>query len=198
MTSDHDLMQRLLEGIPEAFEELFKRYERPVFLRLLKIVRQESSAEDLLQEVFLRLWTCADQWRGTGSLAGWLLTTATRLALNHQRSLRRRRVQSIDVRGEPGEEEETQLPGWMIDAAALRPDHILEEEERRAALRRLTHALPEGQREVLRLVHEAGMEIREVAEELGIPPGTVKSRLHHARTRIARKLADPKERKEDS
>ena len=74
----------------------------------------------------------------------------------------------------------------MMDAAALGPDAILEQVEARRLLWRFVDELPEEKREVVRMVHDAEMEIREVSERLGVPEGTVKSRLHHARKRLAR------------
>ena len=85
------------------------------------------------------------------------------------------------------DDDEDTLPGWMVDAASLRPDEALERAERDDAFRGLIDALPEAQREVLRLAAEHEMEISEIADELDIPPGTVKSRLHYARARLARK-----------
>ena len=74
----------------------------------------------------------------------------------------------------------------MIDTATLGPDALLEQAERREELRLLIQELPEEKREVLRMVHDSEMDIREVAEALGIPEGTVKSRLHYAAKRLAK------------
>ena len=163
--------------------------------RLGGILHDETAAEDLLQEVFLRLWTRAEQWKGTGTLRGWLLRTATNLALNYLRSVKRQRSQPLEFQREfDDEDEEAQqrVPGWMIDNAAVRPDVALDRSEQLAEARNLVDALPEQQREVIRMVHEMAMDIREVAEQLNIPPGTVKSRLHYARNVLSR------ERKEDT
>ena len=84
------------------------------------------------------------------------------------------------------DDEEAKLPAWMIDAATLRPDQALDQDERRRLLSRTVARLSEGKREVFRLVYEANLEVREAAAELGIPEGTAKSRLYHARKEIAR------------
>jgi RNA polymerase sigma-70 factor (ECF subfamily) len=116
---------------------------------------------------------------------------STNLGLNLLRTLKRRREQILDFPPEPDwENEESAVPGWMIDSVTSRPDIALELAERRATLWRFVDDLPEEKRDVVRLIHEADMEIREVAETLGVPEGTVKSRLHHARRRLAREWTD--------
>ena len=187
---DRDLVQRLLDGDAAAFDRLFERHAPAVQTRLRRILRDEAAAEDVLQEVFLRLWTRAEQWQGRGSLGGWLMRTATNLALNHLRATKRRRQRPLEAHGDPGDEGDGAVPGWMLDEASLRPDELLELAERRSACREAIDALPELKREVILLVHEAGMDINEAAERLGIPPGTVKSRLHYARGDLAERLAE--------
>jgi RNA polymerase sigma-70 factor (ECF subfamily) len=78
------------------------------------------------------------------------------------------------------------VPAWLIDASALGPDASLELAEQRGLFRRLVETLPKEKREVFRLVHEMEMSMRDVADELGIPEGTVKSRLYYAKKHLAR------------
>ena len=186
--SERDLIQRILKRDAHAFETLFDRYGEAVCHHLVRMVRDRAVAEDLTQEVFLRVWHRVAQWNGQGSFQAWLFRIATNMALNHIRSVKRRREQPI---GPPpdvnDEEEENAVPGWMIDASALGPDAILEQAEQHRLLNRFVDALPEEKREVFRMVYDAEMETREIAEKLGIPEGTVKSRMHHARKQIARK-----------
>ncbi len=186
MRADHELMKRVRAGDAGAFDVLFERYGPRVRARLLRVVRSGSAADDLLQEVFLRLWTRADQWGERGPLAAWLLRMATNLALNHLRSARRRHDRPLDVPDNSGKDDEDLVPGWMIDTAALGPDEIVEQAERDAAFRGVLDALPEQKRELIRMAHEAEMGIGEIADRLGIPPGTVKSRLYYARSELAR------------
>ena len=170
-----------------AFELLFARYRERVARHLSGVVRDEGAAGDLAQEVFLRVWTRAEQWDGRGSFRAWLFRIATNLALNHLRTVRRRREQPLEIAPDPvSEEDDARVPAWMIDAATLGPEAALELAEEQRRLRRLVEQLPEEKREVLQLVHEAEMELREVAAALSIPEGTVKSRLHHARRQLAR------------
>ena len=185
--SDRDLVGRILKRDAHAFEVLFDRYADAVRCHLTRIVRDGSAAEDLQQEVFLRVWNRAGQWDGRGAFRAWLFRVATNLAFNHLRSVRRRREQPLEVPPEPeDEDEDPRVPGWMVDAAALGPDAVLEKTEQRRRLWRFVDELSEEKREVVRMVHDAEMEIREVAERLEVPEGTVKSRLYHARRQLAR------------
>lgn len=187
--TDQELITQVSQRQTPAFELLFSRYGDGVCAHLRRIVRDRSTADDLSQEVFLLLWNRAEQWNGQGPLKAWLLRIATNLAFNHLRAVQRRREQPLDLPLGTAEEE-TPVPGWMADASALGPDALFEEAERQEQLRRLVEELPEDKQEVFRLIHDAQMEISEVAQRLGIPEGTVKSRLHHARRRIARQWQD--------
>jgi RNA polymerase sigma factor (sigma-70 family) len=186
--SDRELIRLIAKGDEDAFEELFTKHRGVVFHRLRGIVRDGDIADDLLQETFLRVWTRAETWEGRGSAAPWVLRIATNLALNHLRTARRRREQSIEESGPgPADESEETPPDWLEDASSLGPDAIFEEMENRRALRDLAGDLSEAKREVIRLLCDAEMDLREIAEELGIPQGTVKSRLHYATGELARK-----------
>ena len=191
MPSDRDLIGRILERDAHAFETLFERYRETVRRHLVRIVRNDTAAQDLVQEIFLRVWTHAEQWNGRGAFKAWLYRIATNLALNYLRSVRRRREHPLNVPTDWDEaEEESPVPAWMIDASALGPDAALELAERRQRIRRLIGRLPEEKREVFHLVHEMEMSMRDAADELGIPEGTVKSRLYYAKRRLAREWRD--------
>jgi len=186
MRSDRALEDQVLKGDTAAYETLYGRYEGVVRRQLLGTVRDETAAEDLVQEVFLRLWTRAAQWRGEGALGGWLIRAATNLAFNYLRSMQRRRQEPLEGLVDEHDPDDTnQTPGWLVDAATLGPDVLLEQAEQQRLLHGCIATLPEEKREVLRLVYDAQMEVREVAAELSIPEGTVKSRLHNARKQLA-------------
>lgn len=189
--SDQSLIERVLERDAHAFEVLFNRYGEMVCRHVTRIVRDRAAADDLVQEVFLRVWNRADQWNGQGPFRAWLFRIATHQALNHLRAVQRRREQPLESpRPSAENEDEGFVPAWLIDASALGPDALLEQAEQRGLLRRFIDELPEEKREILRMIHDAEMDIREIAERLGIPEGTVKSRLHHARKQIAREWKD--------
>ena len=179
-------MRRVAARDQEAFAILFARHRARVAESLLWATRDPNLAEDVTQEVFLRIWNRAGQWSGQGSFRAWLFRIARNLSLNQLRSRNRRREQPLETPPPwDEEEEEPPVPGWMIDRAALGPDLALERAEQRRILQELIDALPEEKREVFQMVYGDEVALREVAQRLEIPEGTVKSRLFHARRQIA-------------
>ncbi len=191
MYSDQDLMARIREGDAHAFESLYERYAGMIQRHLTHIVHDAAVAQDLLQEVFLRVWTRGEQWRGSGPFKAWLYRIASNLALNHLRQVRRRKEQPLVVAEASMEEDEGDyVPAWMVDASALGPEWIAEMTEQRAMFQELVESLPEEKQAVFRLVHSLEMSIQDAADELGIPEGTVKSRLHYAKKHLAQEWQD--------
>ena len=187
--SDGDLLERVRARDANAFDTLFERYRDAIRRHVARAVRDGSAANDVVQEVFLRVWTCAEQWNDRGEFKAWLYRIATNLSLNHLRTVRRRRQQPLEIPPDETDEEDENFspsPGWMIDTSSLGPDEVLEQAEQRDLVQRLVDGLPEEKREVVRLVYEMEMDIREVAGLLSIPEGTVKSRLHYTMKRLAR------------
>lgn len=166
------LLQRIRLGDASAFDDLITRHQSALRAHLRRYVSQ-TDTEDLLQELWLRVWQRAGQWQGGKPLA-WMLTIATNLALNH---LRRRQVLPTTLE----EEELLELSPTPSDALLPGPE---EEVIWRDEVRRVSSALemlPEEKQQALRLIRIEGMSLREAADRLGVPIGTVKSRLHHAR-----------------
>lgn len=197
--SDSELAVRIQARDAQAFELLFERYGGALQRYLAGMVRDdadpEAAAQDLAQEVFLRVWTRAEQWSGQGSFKSWLYRIGTNLALNRLRSRKRHPVQplanedarrTVDGDDVMAWEEEISAPGWLVDGSALGPAEAMEQYEFNAAVHHAIDALPEEKREVFRLVHEMELSIRDTAGRLGIPEGTVKSRLHYAQKQAGR------------
>ncbi|SRR6266568_2899066 len=198
MLDDSELIARVREYDVNAFETLSARYRGSIYRHVLTMIHDSSASEDVVQEVFLRIWTHAEQWHGRGSFKAWLFRIATNLALNHLRTLRRRRQQPLEMPPDPlDEDDESSVPSWMVDHSLPGLDALLEENERRQLLQQLIEELPEEKRAVFRLVHDAEMETRQVAQTLGIPEGTVKSRLYYATRRLAQKWRDLQQEWED-
>ncbi len=184
--TDSDLAHHVQQQQAWAFDALFERHAGAIRRHLLRIVRDDHAAEDLLQEVFLRVWTRAEQWNGQGAFKGWLFRIATNLALNQLRSQRRRPQQPLetveDLEGKGGSD----APAWLVDNVNPGPDQAVEASEQNIRLQQIIQDLPVDKREVFHLVHQVEMSLREAADELGIPEGTAKSRLHYARERFSR------------
>ena len=196
---DDELARRIAARDEAAFAALFNRHRDAVLRHVVRIVRDRSAADDLVQEVFLRVWNRADQWKGNGPFKAWVFRTATNLALNHLRSRKRRKEEPLERPAlREAEDEEDIVPGWMADASRPGADVVLEQAEQHRALRRLVDELSEEKREVFRMVYDDEMAIRDVAQQLRIAEGTVKSRLHHGRKAIARKWERMENGREDS
>ncbi len=198
MSSDAELVARICEHDESAFEALSARYRESIYRHVLSALHDGSAAEDVVQEVFLRVWTHAEQWHGQGSFKAWLFRVATNLALNYLRTPSRRRQQSLEAPTDPlDENDESSMPSWMVDHSLPAPDVILEHCERNQLLQQLVEGLPTEKRTVFRLVYENEMATRQVAQTLGIPEGTVKSRLHYATRRLAQAWRDLQQDWED-
>ena len=198
MSSDAELVARICEHDESAFEALSARYRESIYRHVLSTLHDGSATEDVVQEVFLRVWTHAEQWHGQGSFKAWLFRVATNLALNYLRTLSRRRQQSLEAPADAlDEDDESSMPSWMVDHSLPAPDVILEHGERNQLLQQLVEGLPTEKRMVFRLVYENEMATRQVAQTLGIPEGTVKSRLHYATRRLAQEWRDLQQEWED-
>ena len=186
--SDQTLIRKIVKRDAAAFETLFARHSASVRQHILSIVRTESAAEDLVQEVFLRVWTRAEQWNSQGEFTGWLFRIATNLTLNYLRTVRRRRQEPLETPPDEFEDEDERPsdPDWMIDTSSHGPEVMVEQAEQSQLLWQLVDGLPQEKREVLHLIYQKEMALREVAIELGIPEGTVKSRLHYSIRHLTR------------
>jgi len=201
--TDLELVAGLIAGDERAFEELYAHYGEGIRRHVSRMVRSDA-AQDLAQETFLRAWQRAEQWDGRGTFKAWLYRIATNLALNHFRTVRRRREQPLHAgrgaiyEGAIYEGDEEDVPAWVFDDAALGPDAAVEQSERLAQVRQLVDGLSDNKRELFRLVHEHEMSVRDAADELGIPEGTAKSRLYYARKQLAQEWQDLENTREDT
>lgn len=197
--SDQALIEQIQGQQAWAFEILYERYEVIIRRHLFHIVRDEPSAEDLLQETFLRVWTRAGQWSGEGSCKSWLFRIATNLGLNHLRMRRRRPEQPLELPDFLVDDDELpDTPGWLVDTASLGPEAVVEQVEQGRRLHHVLENLTEEKRELLHLVHQMELSLREAADELGIPEGTAKSRLHYARVQVKHELQAQQEYRDDN
>ena len=165
VSPDAALVQRLLQRDVSAFEDLYERHSRMVYGLVLRIVQQASTAEEVVQDIFLQLWRNASQYDNSrGPFLPWLLTMARNRALDHLRlkSERQRRR----------EEQTEELP--PVVAA---PDYEggLDEKRRATRVRQLIAALQPQQKRAIELAYFEGLSHSEIAAKLQEPLGTVKS-----------------------
>jgi len=173
---DADLVRRCLSGDQRACRDLVRRYERPVYSVLLRVVRRAEDAEDLVQETFVKVFRALDRYDPERPFSAWIFTIASRLAIDH---FRRRRVQTVSLTmSEPGSTEERTLD---VEDQGPGPDEITSNLEEESATAKLIDSLPEHYRIVVLLRHQQDLSYEEIAEALQLPLGTVKARIHRAR-----------------
>jgi RNA polymerase sigma-70 factor, ECF subfamily len=162
---DKDWIERVARQDQSAFVLLYDRHASRVYTLIMHMVNDRMLAEEILQEAFLRVWRHADQYDAArGSLLVWLLTIARRTALERLRFESRRPALA------DGNE-----PTPLLES--LPEPETTSEEARWRSLYLAVQALPEQQRKVIELAYFQGLSQSEIAEELGIPLGTVKTRL---------------------
>jgi len=181
--SDEELLRRCRDdGDGTAFESLVQRYERELFNYLRRYLGSAEMADDVFQATFLQVHLKREQFEDGRRFKPWLYTIATNQAIDAQRRNRRHRMVSLDHR--TGGEDEVGSIVEMLAGVGRTADEQLEDEEAREWVRSAVAELPESLRSALMLVYHQGMKYREAADVLGIPVGTVKSRLHAALLRL--------------
>jgi RNA polymerase sigma-70 factor (ECF subfamily) len=173
--NDSDVEHRLRRGDPRAFEELVIAYQHRIFGVALRMLRNRGEAEEIAQEVFLRVHRAVEDFRGEAKLSTWLYAITSRLCLNRLASGERR----------ASREGEESLERLRADAD---PAAHVERVELEAALQRAITELPEERRIMVVLRDFEGLSYEEIATALDLPLGTVRSRLHRARTDLKEKL----------
>lgn len=171
------------QGDLEAFNQLVLVYQDLVYHQAYRLMGDSDSAEDMTQEAFIRAFEKLPSYRGDGFRA-WLMRLAANLCYDELRRRKRATLLSLEPVGSDGEEMEAT---WTRDDELL-PEAAAEQKELRSFLDRHLDELSPRAREVLVLVDAIGMDYIEAAQTLGVPVGTVKSRLARARTELRGRL----------
>jgi RNA polymerase sigma-70 factor (ECF subfamily) len=178
-TTDADLVPRCRAGDEVAWRELVTRHTRKVFGLAYRFTGRVDEAEDLTQEVFVKVYQTLGRYRESdGPFGGWLMAVARNHAIDHYRRGRQERLRRAE---DPA----------LLDSMPAREEHPiagLEREERKRLVHSGLRALPLDLRLPLILCDLSGMPYETIASELGIPLGTVKSRINRARLELAKRL----------
>jgi RNA polymerase sigma-70 factor (ECF subfamily) len=175
--SDEALVALAARSEQPALAELYDRYGRPAYGLALRILRDESLAEDAVQDAFMTIWHSARRFvPEKGKASTWILTLVHRRAVDVVRREQRRRTDPLDRAPEPASSDTADEEAWLR----------LQRERVQAALRQL----PDQQREALELAYYGGFTQSELAERLGEPLGTIKSRMFHGLARLRELLGD--------
>ena len=173
-TSDEVLIARIAQGDRLAMQVLYARHHVRVYRFALRLVKNESTAEDLISEIFLDVWRQAGRFEGRSQVSTWLLAITRFKALS---ALRRRTDAELD--------DETAA---AIEDTSDNPEAIAAKKDTGDVLRKCLTALSREHREVIDLVYYHDKSVEEVAEIVGIPENTVKTRMFYARKKLAEHL----------
>jgi RNA polymerase sigma-70 factor, ECF subfamily len=174
-TSDETLVGLIGKGDKHAMQVLFGRHNVRVFRFLMRFVDGEATAQDLASEVFIEVWRNAGQFEARSQASTWLLSIARNKALS---TLRRRSTDELD-------EDVIEF----IEDPSDDPEVAMQKTERSEILRDCLKLLSPAHREIIDLVYYHARTIEDVAEIIGVPPNTVKTRMFYARKRIGELLA---------
>jgi RNA polymerase sigma-70 factor, ECF subfamily len=171
---DGELVQAAVAGREASFEELVRRYQRPIAAYVYRMVGDYDAALDLTQEVFIKVYNSLSRYRAEFKFSTWIYKIAHNAAIDH---LRRHAVreQSITTSVDGDRREVT------IESRRLTPEQESERKERRSEIESVVQLLPSSYRELIVLRHSHDLSYDEMAEVTGLPLGTVKNRLFRAR-----------------
>ncbi|MGY8663551.1 sigma-70 family RNA polymerase sigma factor [Bradyrhizobium sp. UFLA05-109] len=170
-TSDEMLLESIADGNRTAMHILYCRHNVRVYRFILRIVRDATTAEDLVSQVFLDVWRTASQFQGRSQVSTWLLSIARFKALT---AMRQRRFEDID------QEDVRQIPDEHDT-----PETALDRNDTSAILRACVAKLSPAHREIINLVYYHEKSVEEVGQIIGIPQSTVKTRMFYARKQLA-------------
>jgi len=185
--SDAAIMLRVAEGDETGFTYLAQKYHRPMIHFLYRMVGNHAVAEELAQEVFLRVYRARSSYRAEARFTTWLYRIATNLAVNHARDTKHERAAQTVYLDAPDEETGT-TPDLADDDPSV--EERMLRDERMAAIRRHVMALPERQRMAVLMHKYQGMDYRQIGEVLKLSESATKSLLFRAYQTLREKLKD--------
>jgi len=162
-----------------AWDEIVQRHRRKVFNIAYKFVGRHDEAEDLTQDVFLKIFKALKTFDRRANFQTWLISVSRNLCIDHYRSVRKER-ESVDRSVDAGE--------MSLASGGINPLTALERTDRRAFLQRALATLPETLRTAVLLRDIQELSYHEIAERLSLPEGTVKSRINRGRHELARQI----------
>ena len=187
--ADEVLLQAYRAGDVRAFERLVARYEKPIWNFLRRFVADAATAEDLLQEVFLRVVKSADEWRGAAKFSTWLYTIARNLTVDQSRRAVHRNAASLDGPAHAGSDSTATLHD-RLPSPDRRADDLASDRETKRRIDEAVAGLPAEQREVFLMREVMEMPFAEIATAVGASEPTVKSRMRYALEKLRAALVE--------
>jgi RNA polymerase sigma-70 factor (ECF subfamily) len=190
--SDQEVVLQAREGRQAAYRELIRRYERPIFALIFRMVRDRELAEDLSQETFVKALNAIGSYRPEFKFSSWIFKIANNAAIDH---LRRRELDTLSLEGSPhaATPEAMQATALQIGNREESPREAVEARELGSAIEAAIGRLRPEYRSCILLRHVEGRAYEEIAEILDLPLGTVKTYIHRARNELRQALAHLKE-----
>ncbi len=182
------LIARLRERDEQAFEEIVRTYGDKVFSLIYRMLGNRQEAEDVAQDVFITVFKTIESFRGEAKFSTWLLRIAANHSKNRIKHLARRPTEGVDPEDVSQVRQSADRPAPPVQAQIDAPDKLMEAAEMEAHVQRAIEALDEDQRLLVVLRDVEEMSYQEIGEITGLPEGTIKSRLHRARTAIKEEL----------
>lgn len=182
-STDRDLVASAVIGFEGSFEELVRRYQRPISAYVYRMVGNYESALDLTQEIFIKVYSSLRQYRPEFKFSTWIYKIAHNAAVDHLRRTSTREQSLINT----VEGEQFELP---IESGRLSPEQESERKERRGEIEAVVRRLPSNYRELIILRHSQDLTYEEIVEVTGLPLGTVKNRLFRAREMMRQEFVD--------
>ena len=189
--SDEALMIRYQQGDVRAFEILLTRHRKPVFNFILRYVGDRETAEDLLQETFMRVIKGADAYKRQAKFTTWLYTIARNLCVDQTRRRKHRKHASLDAPMDTSEESGTLMD--VIPGNEMSSDRKSVNKQLHETMQRAIAALSDEQREVFLMREFLDMPFKQIADVVGVPENTVKSRMRYALEKLRLELDEYKD-----
>lgn len=184
---DADVVRLAQQGRELAFRELVRRYERPVFSLVFRMVRDRELAEDLSQDAFIKVLNHIDRYSPEFKFSSWLFKIANNVAIDH---LRRRRIDTISMDGSPNASSASEVEASTLELGSDQESALeeLEAKELGSSIERAIGGLRPEYRSCIMLRHVEGRSYEEIAATLDLPLGTVKTYIHRARHELRKAL----------
>lgn len=182
---DRDLVEKIKDGDFQAFKNLFESHHPEVLNLCFKLIGNKVEAEDVCQEVFVKIYRSIHSFKYKSRLSTWIYRIAVNQCLNHQRKKKRVRFFQLD---DKEEENRGELQEALINPMHDQPDISLEKKEREKIILDLVNSLPENQRVVMILQRYEGMTCEEIAQVLNASVSSVQSRIYRAKENLAKKI----------
>src|SRR5687768_12089852 len=181
--ADRDLVATAVSGVEGSFEELVRRYQRPISAYVYRMVGNYESALDLTQEIFIKVYNSLGRYRSEFKFSTWIYKIAHNAAVDHlRRSSTREQSLVAGIEGDTFD-----LP---IESGRLSPEQESERKERQGEIEAVVRALPGNYRELIILRHSQDLSYEEIVEVSGLPLGTVKNRLLRAGEMMMQQLVE--------